>query len=398
MPRSSWATDISPGGQLTVEDSRVALAAFMTPGLRSTSTGDRPIARAGFRPGFGTNPGAVTASGGGTLAVAAFQYVLPTSRATGGAYIISQDTTYSFNALATPAHSTFARIDRLIVQQDDTYYGDADSTCTIRQVVGTPSATPALPSITGSPDWFELARINVGAGQTNLTLAGTLTDMRPTDKWTVASGGILPVPNNAARDALSNVPDGFGVWVSDAARLDIRNASGGWSPTSPPASAQVPVGGIIMWSGLISAMPFGWHLCDGSAGTPDLRGRMVVGASADSGAANAGAAYNVSATGGTDSSTLTAANMPLHSHTMGAGGSHDHLMKYRDGLTWTKDTGSGFSLPILYSVSDYTGTNRNFTQDDGSHTHSLGSYGATTPTPVDTRPRFYSLAYIMRTS
>ena len=36
----------------------------------------------------------------------------------------------------------------------------------------------------------------------------------------------------------------------------------------------VPIGGIIMWRG--TTPPSGWQLCDGSNGTPDLRGRFVV--------------------------------------------------------------------------------------------------------------------------
>ncbi len=37
----------------------------------------------------------------------------------------------------------------------------------------------------------------------------------------------------------------------------------------------IPVGGIIMWSG--TTAPDGWALCNGANGTPDLRGRFVVG-------------------------------------------------------------------------------------------------------------------------
>lgn len=40
-------------------------------------------------------------------------------------------------------------------------------------------------------------------------------------------------------------------------------------------SGLIPVGGIIMWSG--STAPTGWALCDGTNGTPDLRGRFIVG-------------------------------------------------------------------------------------------------------------------------
>ena len=37
----------------------------------------------------------------------------------------------------------------------------------------------------------------------------------------------------------------------------------------------LPIGTIIAYNGLLSAIPIGWHLCDGSDGTPDLRGRFL---------------------------------------------------------------------------------------------------------------------------
>ena len=32
---------------------------------------------------------------------------------------------------------------------------------------------------------------------------------------------------------------------------------------------------ITMWAGLIGAVPPGWHLCDGTDGTPDLIGKFI---------------------------------------------------------------------------------------------------------------------------
>ncbi len=42
----------------------------------------------------------------------------------------------------------------------------------------------------------------------------------------------------------------------------------------------VPMGAILMWSGSKDKIPLGWALCDGTKGTPDLRGRFIVGAGA----------------------------------------------------------------------------------------------------------------------
>lgn len=74
----------------------------------------------------------------------------------------------------------------------------------------------------------------------------------------------------------------------------------------------VPTGGIIMWSGAVTAIPTGWTLCDGLNGTPDLRDRFVVGA---------GGTYAVGAVGGAAAVTLTAAQIPSHAH---SGPSHAH--------------------------------------------------------------------------
>lgn len=35
---------------------------------------------------------------------------------------------------------------------------------------------------------------------------------------------------------------------------------------------------IVMWSGAIVDIPAGWHLCDGTDGTPDFRNRFLFGA------------------------------------------------------------------------------------------------------------------------
>lgn len=37
-------------------------------------------------------------------------------------------------------------------------------------------------------------------------------------------------------------------------------------------------GMIMLWAGSIATIPSGWHLCDGTMGTPDLRNRLVAGA------------------------------------------------------------------------------------------------------------------------
>lgn len=35
---------------------------------------------------------------------------------------------------------------------------------------------------------------------------------------------------------------------------------------------------IMIWAGAVVDIPTGWALCDGDNGTPDLRGKVVIGA------------------------------------------------------------------------------------------------------------------------
>ena len=47
----------------------------------------------------------------------------------------------------------------------------------------------------------------------------------------------------------------------------------------PTPAAGVPRGTIVAWSGAVEDIPQGWAQCDGSNGTPDLRGKLILPAS-----------------------------------------------------------------------------------------------------------------------
>lgn len=56
-------------------------------------------------------------------------------------------------------------------------------------------------------------------------------------------------------------------WVTDAyADMDKRLNK-----------LDLPIGTIVAYSGDVSYIPDGWHLCDGTGGTPDLRDRFLMG-------------------------------------------------------------------------------------------------------------------------
>jgi microcystin-dependent protein len=192
----------------------------------------------------------------------------------------------------------------------------------------------------------------------------------------------------------------------------------------------MPVGGIILWSGAVSAVPVGWRLCDGTGGTPDLRSRFVIGA---------GSTYAVAATGGAATVSLTEAQLPSHTHAAGSlatasGGAHTHTVsgtaassgagfsvavRRKDGTASLFASGSGITISefgggaSLERVADgagsstadllsYTGTHTHSLSGSavsgGAHTHTMTGATASTGTGAahENLPPYYALAYIMR--
>lgn len=146
----------------------------------------------------------------------------------------------------------------------------------------------------------------------------------------------------------------------------------------------VPAGVILLWSGSIASIPSGWNLCDGTNGTPDLRNRFVVAA---------GDTYAVGATGGADSVTLDASQMPAHTHTFSGStnttGAHTHTVAAGNsgGADNIITTGNARSNDTSYTTSSA-----------GDHSHTFS--GTTSSTggggSHENRPPYYALAYIQK--
>ena len=144
---------------------------------------------------------------------------------------------------------------------------------------------------------------------------------------------------------------------------------------TPEQAVQMPLGGIIMWSGAISDIPDKWHLCDGTIvndiQTPDLRGRFLVGAGSDAGTgvtfdAVTGAVsgqYAPGDTGGEVAHLLTVAEMPSHAHS--------------------------YQAPVAGRVT--TGSNVDIRAQTPSTTGSAGGDNY-----HENRPPYYAVAWIMK--
>jgi microcystin-dependent protein len=164
------------------------------------------------------------------------------------------------------------------------------------------------------------------------------------------------------------------------------NISGGSVTISGfPANALVPAGVIVMWSGSIASIPSGWALCNGSNSTPDLRDRFIVGA---------GSLYSVANTGGSNSVTLTPAQLPSHTHSITDPG-HKHNILGQSGGDNNDNNNSqrfaGGDKSPTESAFFFTNTTANQTSTTSITINSTGSNQ-----PHENRPPFYALAYIMK--
>jgi microcystin-dependent protein len=101
-------------------------------------------------------------------------------------------------------------------------------------------------------------------------------------------------------------------------------------------TSNVPLGGIIIWSGSFETIPDGWGVCDGANGTPDLRDRFVQ---------SNGNIYNVGDIGGANEVTLNINQIPPHSHDVPKGNTGGGIGVQNGPLTGgtltTQSTGGG---------------------------------------------------------
>jgi hypothetical protein len=151
------------------------------------------------------------------------------------------------------------------------------------------------------------------------------------------------------------------------------------------AAAAFPSGGIIMWSGLISAIPSGWYFCNGSNSTPDLRDKFIIGASADSGGV---AKTNVTASYTQSGGSKDAINVS-HTHTA---------------TTTATDSGHTHTVPSGASGAS-TPTGPAGAASTNSQTTATGTANITASTTITSAgvsgtdanlPPYYALAYIMK--
>ena len=133
-----------------------------------------------------------------------------------------------------------------------------------------------------------------------------------------------------------------------------------------------PTGFILIWyppdtknstlALVADTVPAGWAMCDGTQGTPDLRGRFVLMANDKPNSSYGSTPHPINQYSGEEYHVLTIAEMPYHNH---RGGSSDSYGYAANG-DWKNVSGYGDS----------------------------GYQGLSAPHPI--MPPFYSLVYVMK--
>ena len=157
--------------------------------------------------------------------------------------------------------------------------------------------------------------------------------------------------------------------------------------------------------GNVNTIPRGWYICDGTNGTPDLRGMFIVGYD------DRDIEYSeVGKTGGLKNVTLTENQMPSHTHTgsTNSSGSHRHTMfanstdlAIYDAMTQDdvinrgrEQSGSNFQFVFRknrQSMSPTVGR----TSDSGEHSHTMNLSNTGGGQSHENRPPFYTMIKIM---
>ena len=187
----------------------------------------------------------------------------------------------------------------------------------------------------------------------------------------------------------------------------------------------VPRGVITMWSGSMEVFDAtgkgksgdileGWALCNGHKknGTPDLRGRFIVGWSKSS---DGPTDYEPNKTGGSEVHRLTKAELPKHHHyardtkndsghspngatiNIVKSGRHTHQFKHNN------HTNRSLALGVPLGTAEYDHFWDNTKASE--HTHNNGTFrgrvgngvvDGLNDQPHENRPPYYTLAYIMK--
>ena len=263
-----------------------------------------------------------------------------------------------------------------------------------------PDTGDLFPELHDPADYFKITLVNPGDGSYEIMHVTKVEG----DQFTVERGKentvALQFPQNSIVEnrltagSIEHILNDVGASRTTAGRIRIATeaevkagaVNGAAMVPAYSTSLYVPVGLIAPYQGQVTADGFvidaatakirtDWHLCDGTNNTPDLRGRMVIGADSDHALDTTGGSWQATPEITVDPTTLTEAQMPSHRHNVGEWSGVNHGQDSDE--VWEGRNRAS-------SVSGYTGGGQ-------PHTHSATAV-------VNVANPYYVLAYIKKIS
>jgi hypothetical protein len=249
-----------------------------------------------------------------------------------------------------------------------------DTTITEKQIqFGNAVGNVAQVGLSGSSAYL-------GTSTAPLTTPGVLVNINNGAElqFTDASANVFGMKTNAGVLTISAPLSTNAITIASTGQVTIPDIISG---------SFVPLGGIVMYSGLVGSLPTNWKICDGTGGTPDLRDRFIIGAGT----------FASGATGG--SATISILNLPSHNHGINDPG---HIHSITDpGHFHTTTAMSEGNQGINGAAGGRLGNN----QGNNSDTKTTGITINSQTTGITTQntgsatayyPPYYALAYIIR--
>ncbi|MAO35434.1 MAG: hypothetical protein CMP12_05890 [Zunongwangia sp.] len=158
------------------------------------------------------------------------------------------------------------------------------------------------------------------------------------------------------------------------------------SPLKEISKRLPPVQSALPFWGSVNSIKEGWQLCDGSNGTPDLRGMFIAGYDPNDEAHN-----TIGKTGGESKVTLTEAQLPAHKHSGSV-----YIKGHRHSLPkQVPSPDGGIGDGNLFSNKDNS-SNTFVSQTDyePGHSATLTTQNTGEGQSHENRPKFYTMAWI----
>lgn len=143
----------------------------------------------------------------------------------------------------------------------------------------------------------------------------------------------------------------------------------------------VPIGAIMIWSGPADTVPEGWHICDGTNGTQDLRSLFVLGATRETEEDDI-SIHPFEETGGEEEIVLDYKQLPRHIHYVAAG------------VENSQGDFSGYS-PIAKNLTKVAASTFS-TLSPVFNPNNDGTTALSPPLPIDNMPPYVALFYIQK--